>query len=262
MEIYHAASVARDEGGAGMTEGDEKHMAVRRRPVRLDSEIRRPDGRPGAIHIERLILGAVQTNCYLLENREKGEAVILDPADEAAEIAAALTEKDLQAAAILLTHGHFDHGLAAAELSARFHAPIHAAEAERELLSDPYLTASFLVPGVSYCLKPDVLLSDRQELTYAGIRLLVLHTPGHTAGGVSFYLPDYQVVFSGDTLFCGGIGRTDLPTGNMGQLLRSILNVLLELPDGVMVLPGHGGSTTVGLERRYNPYLEESGFWE
>lgn len=237
-------------------------MAVRRRPGRLDSEIRRPDGRPGVLHIERLILGVVQTNCYLIENLSRGEALILDPADGAEEIVEALKEKGLRVTEILLTHGHFDHGLAAAELSAALHARICAGEAERELLLDPRLTASFLIPGVSHTLEPDVLFQDQEEVVLAGVRIRILFTPGHTAGGVSYYLPDYQVVFSGDTLFCGGVGRTDLPTGDMGQLLHSLQDVLLELPAGTMVLPGHGGSTTVELERRYNPYLEESGFWE
>lgn len=230
-------------------------MAMRRKPRRLDSELQRPDGKEGSIHVERLILGMVETNCYLLENRELHQAVVIDPADDAEEIRAVLQEKDLELVAVMLTHGHFDHGLAAAELSKSSHAPIYANEAEKELLADPYMTASFMAPRVRYTLAPEKLIRGGQELTLAGIRICVLDTPGHTIGGTSYYLPDYQVVFTGDTLFCGGVGRTDLPTGNEKRLIKSILEVLLELPDGTMVLPGHGGSSTIELERKYNPYL-------
>lgn len=239
-------------------------MAARRRPSRLDSEFRKPNGngKGEGIHIERLILGVVQTNCYLLENRKMGLALVIDPADEAEEIVEALEEKGLQTEAVLLTHGHFDHGLAAVDVAEHFGVEIWAGEEEGSLLSNPNQTASFLVPGLSFTLEPDRLLKTGEELQVAGIRIRVLATPGHTSGGVSYYLPDYQIVFSGDTLFCGSVGRTDLPTGNMRTLLHSLTDVLLELPAGTVVLPGHGGSTTVELERRYNPYLEESRFWE
>ena len=235
---------------------------MRRRPGRLDSTINRSDGREGDIHIERLIVGMVQTNCYILENQKQKQAVVIDPGDRESEITEALEKKSLNLEAVLLTHGHFDHGLAAAGLARHYQAPVYANEAERGLLSDPRLTASFLVPGLSYTLKPDHLVRNKEELFLAGVRIRVLDTPGHTTGGTSYYLPDYQVVFSGDTLFCGSIGRTDLPTGDAGALLRSICNTLFELPPGTMVLPGHGGSTTIELERRYNPYLDEGGFWE
>lgn len=237
-------------------------MSARRRTGRLDSEFKRPDGKGESIHIERLVLGMVQTNCYLIENRKLGLAVVIDPAAEMEIIRQDLEEKKLKPAAVLLTHGHFDHGLAADDLAKAYGVDIGVGEKEASLLADVHKTASFLIPGVAYTLKPDRLFADGEELELAGIRIRVLATPGHTEGSVSYYLPDYQVVFSGDTLFCGSVGRTDFPTGDMGTLLRSLRHVLLELPNGTIVLPGHGGSTTVELERRYNPYLEESGFWE
>ena len=235
---------------------------MRRRPKRLDSTINRLDGREEDIHIERLIVGMVQTNCYILENQKEKRAVVIDPGDGEEEIVSALEKKGLKLEAVLLTHGHFDHGLAAGGLAERFQAPIYANETERGLLSDPHLTASFLLPGLSFTLKPERWIKGGERLRLAGVGLIVLDTPGHTIGSTSYYLPDYQVVFSGDILFCGSIGRTDLPTGNTSMLFASIRDVLFELPPGTMVLPGHGGSTTIELERRYNPYMEESGFWE
>ncbi len=235
---------------------------MRRRPKRLDSTLNRLDGREGDIHIERLIVGMVQTNCYILENQKCKRAVVIDPGDKEEEIAQALEKKELELEAVLLTHGHFDHGLAAAGLAGRFQVPVYANQAERQLLADPHLTASFLLPGLSYTLEPGNWVQGGELLELAGVRLRALDTPGHTIGGTSYYLPDYQVVFSGDTLFCGSVGRTDLPTGDARRLFASIRDVLFELPPGTMVLPGHGGSTTIELERRYNPYLDESGFWE
>ena len=120
---------------------------MRRRPKRLDSTINRLDGREEDIHIERLIVGMVQTNCYILDNQKEKRAVVIDPGDGEKEIVSALEKKGLKLEAVLLTHGHFDHGLAAGGLAERFQAPIYANETERGLLSDPHLTASFLLPG-------------------------------------------------------------------------------------------------------------------
>lgn len=213
------------------------------------------------VQIQCMVLGAVQTNCYIIENTELHQAVVIDPADEEEAIIRALQEQEMELKAILLTHGHFDHGLAAPRLSSRMRAPIYANEAEKELLADPHMTASFMV-GREYALEPEMLVRDGQELQLAGIKIQVIHTPGHTVGGTCYYLPDYGILFAGDTLFAGSVGRTDLPTGNGRKLIDSIREKLLILPDETLVLPGHGGQTTIENERKYNPYLDEGGFWE
>lgn len=204
--------------------------------------------------IQTLVLGMVQTNCYIISNRNTGEAIVIDPADNAVTIEQQLKANDLVCKGILLTHGHFDHILAATALAAATHAGIHAHEAEQQLLGDSYLNASAQFRR-EYSMIPDVLLKDQDVLSMAGFMVKVIHTPGHTAGGTCYYFPEQGVVFSGDTLFLESIGRTDLPTGNGKLLVESILNKLMLLEDQVIVYPGHGSPTTIGYERDNNIYL-------
>ena len=213
------------------------------------------------IQIQCMVLGAVQTNCYIIENTALHRALVIDPADNAEAITKVLKEAEMELEAILLTHGHFDHGLAAPALSSAMRAQVYANEAEAPLLADPHMTASFMV-GREFAMEPDVLVRDGQELQLAGVRIQVIHTPGHTAGGTCYYLPEYGILFAGDTLFAGSVGRTDLPTGNGPRLIASIKEKLLVLPGETLVLPGHGGQTTIENESKFNPYLDESGFWE
>ncbi len=208
--------------------------------------------------LKTLVLGMVQTNCYIVSNDESKEAIVFDPADYADRIEQYLKANDLVCKGILLTHGHFDHILAAAELATWTKAPIYAHEAEEMLLKDPQLNASSQFRR-ECTLIPDVLLQDDQILDLAGFKIKVIHTPGHTAGGVCYYFSGNGTLISGDTLFFESIGRTDLPTGNGGQLVASINNKLMLLEDQVKVYPGHGRPTTVGYERDNNVYL--SGSW-
>ena len=210
------------------------------------------------LSLNTLVLGMVQTNCYIVSNDESKEAIVFDPADNADKIEQYLKSNDLVCKGILLTHGHFDHILAAAELSAQTKAPIHAHEAEQKLLEDPHLNASSQIHR-ECTLIPDVLLKDDQKLEMAGFMIRVIHTPGHTAGGVCYYFPGHGTLISGDTLFLESIGRTDLPTGNSRLLVDSINNKLMLLEDQVKVYPGHGRPTTIGYERDNNVYL--SGSW-
>lgn len=205
--------------------------------------------------IETMVLGDVRTNCYLLINEETKEALVVDPADRADAIVRKLIDEGLTLKAILLTHGHGDHILAVGALKKQFGVKVYAAKAEEALLSDTAQNLSKALFGIEVTVKPDVLLEDGQEFEEAGIRLRMLHTPGHTLGGCCYYQAEEKILFSGDTLFCGSVGRTDFPGGSLSQLVRSVKEKLLVLPEDVKVYPGHEEVTTIGHEKRYNPYM-------
>lgn len=218
-----------------------------------------------------LVLGMVQTNCYIISNEALKEAIVIDPADNADKIEQYLKSNDLVCKGILLTHGHFDHIMAAKDLALRTNTQIHAHEAEIALLGDCYLNASYDFMNRDFHLAPDIILKDNELLELIGLTIRVIHTPGHTAGGVCYYMEKGLVpastdlegkgtLFSGDTLFRESIGRTDLPTGNSSQLVASIKNKLMPLEDEVVVYPGHGSATTIGYERSNNIFLSDS--WE
>ncbi len=209
------------------------------------------------LKLETMVLGIVQTNTYIVSNPLSKEAIVVDPSDDADRIEQYLKANDLVCKGILLTHGHFDHILAVEELKEKTKAPIYAHEAEARLLSDAKLNASDHIRK-ECSLTPDVLLKDEETLTLAGFTIKVIHTPGHTAGGVCYYFTGHGVLISGDTLFYEDIGRSDLPTGNHSQLVESIRNKLMCLEDSVRVYPGHGCSTTIGHEREHNIYISLS----
>ena len=204
--------------------------------------------------IEKMVLGQVSTNCYLAVNKKTKEAIVIDPADEARRIDKKIKELGLKPAAILLTHGHFDHIKAAAEISDLYEILIYAHEKEEEVMDDSLLNLSANF-GEPFTAVADMLHTDGQELFLAGMNIQVLHTPGHTQGSVCYYFPDEKVLFSGDTLFYGSIGRTDFPTGSMSELVHSAKEKLLILPEEVKVYPGHGEETTIRYEKKYNPFL-------
>ena len=199
------------------------------------------------------VLGVVMTNCYIISSDTSKEAIVIDPGAEAEKILNYLTEKDLVCKGILLTHGHFDHIMAVKELANITQANVYAHEVESELLQDANKNCSSHI-RCEYGLVPDVLLKDGEIITLAGLDINVIHTPGHTAGGVCYYFKEHEMVITGDTLFHENIGRTDLQTGNGPQLVNSIIEKLMILEDGVKVYPGHGDPTTIGHERRNNFY--------
>lgn len=205
--------------------------------------------------IERLVLGDVRTNCYLLINEKTLETIIADPADRADVIIRKAVDEGLNLKAVFLTHGHGDHILAVSDLKRDFGLKVYASEAEKELLSDPEQNLSRALFGVAVTVKPDVFLEDGQEFEEAGMKFRMLLTPGHTPGGCCYYQPEEKVLFSGDTLFSGSIGRTDFPGGNLSTLVRSVKEKLLVLPEDVKVYPGHEEMTSIGQEKKYNPYM-------
>lgn len=206
------------------------------------------------LKVEKYVVGPVQTNCYFAINEDTKETLIIDPGASADYLAEKLESSNYKPAAVLLTHGHFDHAGGAAEIAARFHIQVYAEEHEKETLDNPSLNLSgWDMRPVTY--HADCFLKDGQEIDLAGFHIRVFHTPGHTVGGCCFYLPYQNTLFSGDTLFMQSIGRTDFPKGSASALIRSIQEKLLVLPDETTVYTGHNDDTTIGAERMYNPYL-------
>lgn len=207
------------------------------------------------MQVEHLAVGPVQTNCYLAINKETKEAIIIDPGDDADRIGMRLMQLEAKPVAILLTHGHFDHAGAAKTLAAQYDILVYAHEKEAETLEDSRMNLSGPLAGGATTYHVDVFLKDEQELTLAGLHIRVLFTPGHTPGGCCYYFPREDVLFSGDSLFCGSVGRTDFPGGSMHTLVDSVRNKLMSLPENTIVYPGHDIETTIEQERMYNPFL-------
>ncbi len=200
--------------------------------------------------------GLVATNCYLLLNPENATAILIDAPPESADpVLSVLQQHRCSLEAILLTHTHWDHIADLHIFKKRTGAPIYVHPADEYRLIDPAAHSIFPLPVDIPPTPADNYVDHQQQLQLAGTDCTVKHTPGHTEGSVCFYFPHLQFLFSGDTLFAGSIGRTDLPGGNMEQLINSIRKELLTLDDDVVVYPGHGPSTTIGEERHYNPFL-------
>lgn len=206
------------------------------------------------LKINQYVVGPVQTNCYFAMNEETKELLIIDPGASAKQLAGRVRSEGAVPVAILLTHGHFDHAAGAKELAKEFDIPVYAHEAERETLEDAELNASWM-DGNASVYHADKFVKDEQELDLAGFHIRVLHTPGHTVGGCCYYFPYEDVVFSGDSLFCMSIGRTDFKKGSASQLIRAIKEKLMVLPERTTVYPGHNDVTTIENERMYNPFL-------
>jgi hydroxyacylglutathione hydrolase len=205
---------------------------------------------------KRLPLGPLQTNCYCLWN-DKKECVIFDPGEEAGKLTKWLKTNGLKPLAILLTHAHFDHIGAVDKVREVFEIPLYVHGKEAKWLLDPALNGSQLF-GMSepVRLKPaDYILTSEKVLSVGDFTFDLYETPGHSPGSVSYYYGEEQVVFSGDALFMGSIGRTDLPGGKHEELLKSVHDQLLTLPEDTIVLSGHGPETTIGNEMDTNPFL-------
>lgn len=205
------------------------------------------------IQLLQCTVGMVMTNCYILLNRDAGEAVMIDPGDQASRLLQLLEQEHMMLKGILLTHGHFDHILAAPALRQETGAPVYAARAENDLLhdTDANLTGSWVRKPMT--LEADRLLADGETFVLAGCRFRMLLTPGHTEGSCCYYVEEQGWLFSGDTLFFESYGRVDLPTGSPAAIGRSICDRLLVLPPETQVYPGHGEATTIEHEQKWNP---------
>lgn len=207
--------------------------------------------------IDSLILGAYQTNCYVLRNSATTtDCLIVDPGLEAGELLDFLHQHKLNPVAVVLTHGHIDHMAGITALRQDYpDVKVYIHELDAEMLIEPQQNLSALA-GVIFKTEPaDVLIQDKSTIEEAGIRLDVLHTPGHTPGGVCLYSRDEGIIFTDDTLFAESIGRADFPGGSMTQLVSSIKDRLFTLADDTKVYPGHGPVTTIAHEKAHNPFL-------
>lgn len=206
------------------------------------------------IVVDPLPLGPLGTNCYIVRSgRDAAAAVVVDPGGGWAEISLRLESLGARCAAILVTHGHFDHVLGVAELAEATSAPVHMPEGERMLLEQP---GGFVPAGVTVRpWSPDVLVEDGDELQVAGIAFQVIAVPGHSPAHVAYHASG--VLLSGDVLFAGSVGRTDLPGADYDTLLASIRTLVERLPGETVVYPGHGPSTTIDVELAQNPFLAE-----
>ncbi|HUU23237.1 MAG TPA: MBL fold metallo-hydrolase [Phycisphaerae bacterium] len=211
----------------------------------------------GGLSVWTLVLGDFAANCYVLvEEGSPGTCWVVDPGLGVEALLDHLRKKALTPRRILLTHCHGDHTAGMAAVKAAFpEAVLTAPSAEAARLSDPMMNLSGLFGFHLVVPEPDETVGAGEELAMGGLTWRVLATPGHTPGGVCFHCPAASVVITGDTLFATGVGRTDLPGGDTQAMLESIRTVLLALPDDTRVLPGHGPPTTIGAERRSNPFL-------
>jgi hydroxyacylglutathione hydrolase len=190
--------------------------------------------------LRKLVVGPYQANCYILGCKNTKEGVVIDPGDEVLRIVKEISENALKIVYILITHGHIDHVGGATEL--------------QQITKAPLLIHNLDAPGLPS--RPDGYLYDGQKLDFGTHSLSVIHTPGHSPGGVSFHSPG--AVFTGDTLFAGSIGRTDFSGGDYNKLIDAVVTKIFPLGDDVRVYPGHGPATTVGRERLTNPFFSTS----
>jgi hydroxyacylglutathione hydrolase len=206
--------------------------------------------------LETLTVGPFQENCYVIGDEETLEGAVVDPGDEAVRIALAVEQTNLEIGRILITHAHIDHVGAVAALADEYACPVLMHREAEPMLEQ--LPTQAMMMGLRFGKVPSVdhYLEDGQVLEVGGLKLEARYTPGHAPGHLAFYAESEAVVFAGDALFAGSVGRTDLFGGNMEVLMRSINERLMTLPDETQVFPGHGPQTTIADERRHNPFLQ------
>lgn len=206
----------------------------------------------GLLSVKSIVLSVCSTNCYVLYDENTKEGFIIDPADAPEKIIEFVSKLGVSVKALLFTHGHFDHIGAANDLKKHYGVEVYAHEAEAELANDPMLNLSAYFHGVN-SVQVDKLLRDGQDFEVAGFKIKVIHTPGHTVGSCCYIVSDDEKdrMFSGDTVFYHSYGRTDLPTGSGGTIIRSILDKVLVLDGSMEIFPGHGETTTIDEEKKW-----------
>lgn len=204
---------------------------------------------------ETFPVGPLQCNCTVLGDEATGNAIVVDPGGDLQRIEATLARHGLRVQQIVVTHAHLDHIAAASLLRQRTGAPVLYHQADLQQVALMPQQAAWMGVATPTVLPPDTSAEDGLVLQLGTDPVEILHTPGHTQGSICLHLPTQALLLAGDTLFRGGIGRTDLPGGNTRQILRSIQDRLLHLPEGSIVVPGHGPETSIGIERETNPFL-------
>ena len=205
--------------------------------------------------LKQLIVGELETNCYILGDEKTKEGVVIDPGGDGDLIMENIKRLNLKIKYIILTHGHADHLAALNELKKETDAQIVIHEQDADMLTEPRYNLSMFTGKDIVCPKADRLLEDGDKIDFGNLTLEVLHTPGHTPGGISLYIDN--ILFTGDTLFCEGVGRADLPGSSYEKLLRSIKEKLFSKPDDTKIYPGHGRESTIGWEKKNNPWIVE-----
>ena len=205
---------------------------------------------------EILPVGMLQCNCSIFGQEQTREALVIDPGDEIARVLEILARHGLKVKAIVITHAHIDHIGGAQKLKQATGAPVYMNQNDRELQKMLDVQAAWLGTRAPEQVEIDVEAKEGDCLAIGAAEFHVLHTPGHTQGSIALWIPSERKLVAGDTLFRDSIGRTDLPGGNGRQILRSIHDKLLPLPDETVVIPGHGENTTIGREKQFNYFLQ------
>ena len=202
---------------------------------------------------ETVVVGALETNCYLVYCQKTRECAVVDPGAEAQKIFRIIYEKNLKPTVLINTHGHVDHVGANKDIKEKFNIPLYIHASDSPMLDKVQQSELSFFLGAKNSPSPDHFLQDGDSVEVGKSFLQVIHTPGHSPGSVSFLGDGFLI--SGDTLFCGGVGRTDFPGGSWEELRNSIKNKILNRPDETIILPGHGPSTTVEREKNSNPFI-------
>ncbi len=205
------------------------------------------------MNYERIVVGALETNCYLVFCEQTLECAVVDPGAEPEKISCMIGEKGLKPVVLINTHGHIDHVGANKDIKEKYDIPLCIHPSDSPMLGNVINSAMGFFLGTKKSPPPDRLLVEGEDILIGESRLKIIHTPGHSPGSVS--LSGDGFLLSGDVLFCGGVGRTDLPGGSWTELENSIRNRLYSFPDNTLILPGHGALTTVGQERGSNPFI-------
>lgn len=205
---------------------------------------------------EKVTVGSYATNCYILADEETKEAIVVDPGSEPDRILSKIEKNDLKVKHIVLTHAHGDHIGAIKEIKAATGAEILLHHDEAYMLENASKNFSKAIQGKEVSILADKTIGEGDKLTIGNIKIEVIHTPGHTFGGICLYVPTEKILITGDTLFYGSVGRSDLEGGNHKQLIQGIIEKIMKLDDSVTVYPGHGSTTSIGFERRKNPFIQ------